>query len=86
MNECNLIFTPDTGFMHLGIALGKRVLAYFGSMGSDVVLTPGNVSTIRKKKLECQPCNRFDCPKRTTECLRFNPDWMANKIVQVLGE
>jgi len=84
ISSCNLVFTPDTGFLHLGIALRKKVLAYFGAMGSHLVLTPGDVEVIRRKEVDCQPCNRFTCVNGRVDCLKFNPDHMIDRILASL--
>jgi ADP-heptose:LPS heptosyltransferase len=81
--NCDLVFTPDTGFMHVGTALGRRVLLYTGSIASELVVTPGNCRVINPaQKLHCHPCNRFDCLTGDIKCLNYNLDELAGIIVE----
>ena len=86
INECVGMFTPDTGFLHIGIALGKNVVAYFGSIGHELVLTPGKGEMTKiYNSLDCYPCNRFDCMKGSTACLRHDPKSVAKIILKKIG-
>jgi len=79
MALCDVIFTPDTGFMHLANAMGKKVLAYFGSIGHKIVVCPGKITCILPE-MECYPCNSFKCLNGTLGCLKYD----LKKITQLI--
>lgn len=55
------VITPDTGFMHLANAMWIPTVAYFGSIGHQIAITPGNID-IMTPAMTCYPCNNFGCP------------------------
>lgn len=63
----DLFIGPDTGPMHLAVALGTPTIAVFG--GSDPVRNGpyGSQHLVLVKTLSCQPCWRTQCP--TIQCL-----------------
>lgn len=71
---CHVLFTGDTGPLHMATAMGIPTVSLFGPTDPAVYgpLTPGHI--VLRKPPECGPCNKQNCPTKTMECmLRLTP-------------
>ena len=84
MKVCDRVFTPDTGFLHLATSLGCKIVAYFGSIGHKLVITPGNVNVVHSD-IGCYPCNMFGCPAGHNKCTKYDQKALASKILKVFN-
>jgi heptosyltransferase-2 len=64
------VVTNDSGLMHVAAALGRRVVAVFGS--SSPAMTPPMAQDARALwlALPCSPCYQRTCPLGHLDCLR----------------
>jgi len=78
IRSCHVLITPDTGMMHLAVALQKPVVVVWGSTVPDFGMFPyypGNpkmYSNIEVTGLKCRPCSKLgktSCPKRHFDCM-----------------
>ncbi|MFI5237026.1 MAG: glycosyltransferase family 9 protein [Ignavibacteriales bacterium] len=75
MKMCKVIYTNDSGLMHLAAALNVPVIAFFGSTVKEFGFFPYKVKNIvlENNKLSCRPCThigRKSCPKIHFDCMR----------------
>lgn len=85
INSSDLLLCVDSAPMHIGVALGKRVISFFGPtdpeklLPKDIRFTPAYV-----ENLECRPC-LFDVRKESCEkpeCLNLP----AEKILTLVSK
>ena len=60
-SRCSILISPDTGPMHIGAAVGCRVLALFGP--TDPVRTGpyGDGHLVIRAEVDCSPCFKKNC-------------------------
>ena len=70
MSLCDTVISNDSGLMHVAAALGKRLIAIYGS--SDPHHTPpmSSKAVIEYLGLECSPCFERVCPLGHLNCLK----------------
>jgi ADP-heptose:LPS heptosyltransferase len=85
-----LLITGDSGIMHLGYAVGTRVLALFGP-GIEKKWAPRSPRVaILNKHLSCSPCTKFGytpkCP-RDTACMKgISTQDVVNSAMELLNK
>ena len=75
MSLADLVISNDSGLMHVAAALGRRLVAVYGS--SDPAATPplNKTSAVVWLGLDCSPCLKRRCPLGHLRCLReLSPD------------
>jgi lipopolysaccharide heptosyltransferase II len=60
--QCRLLLTNDSGPMHLAAALGKPVVAIFGSTEPALTGPDGDRHVIVRRAPPCSPCFLRECP------------------------
>lgn len=71
MSLCDSVVSNDSGLMHVAAALGKSLVAIYGS--SDPHHTPpmSANATVEYLGLECSPCFQRQCPLGHLNCLNM---------------
>lgn len=60
--RCRLLLTNDSGAMHVGYAVGTKVLALFGSTEPSATGPVGEGHVVVRHKVDCSPCFLRECP------------------------
>jgi len=73
LNKISLLITNDTGVMHMGAALKKRIVAIFGPTTHHLGFMPFRASAlVVERPLHCRPCSYHGtetCPKGHFQCM-----------------
>jgi len=69
LSLADLAVSNDSGLMHVAAALGRKLIALYGS--SDARATPplSDTAQIVSLNLSCSPCLKRECPFGHTHCL-----------------
>lgn len=85
VNLCDLVLTGDTLTLHLGIALKKLMVVFFGSTAQQEIDLYGRGSKLLPE-IDCSPCYKRSCP-RDEECLKqITPKRVVGEIERLLKE
>lgn len=74
IGRCHLLVTNDTGVMHMGVAMKRKIVAIFGPTSEELGFYPYYTeSIVVSKDLECRPCTAIGtsiCKKGTHACMK----------------
>lgn len=70
LKRAKLLITNDSAPLHLGCAVGTRVLAIFGPTDPKKYGPTGEFDVVVNKKLFCSPCENAAC-KYNHECMKL---------------
>lgn len=86
LSIADAIVSNDSGLMHIAAALGRPLVAVYGS--SDPGITPPLSPRARALwlNLECSPCFQRTCPLGHTDCLwKLTPDHVDQALTDLCG-
>ena len=78
VGQSNILITHDTGLMHIGAALGVKIVSVWGNTVSTFGMYPlypkgkENYIIIENNDLKCRPCSKIGydkCPKKHFKCM-----------------
>lgn len=86
LSVTDAVVSNDSGLMHVAAALGRPLVALYGS--SDPGFTPplGDNHRILDLQLECSPCFKRECPLGHLDCLKgITPSSVDDALLGLLG-
>lgn len=86
LSIADAVVTNDSGLMHVAAALGRPLVAVYGS--SDSARTPPLHDRVRalSLNLDCSPCFQRTCPLGHTDCLhKLDPDLVDDAVQEVIS-
>ena len=70
LKKSHLVITNDSAPMHIGVAVGTKVLAIFGPTDPRLYGPTGANDRIMRKRLHCSPCEKAQCDFEH-ECMKY---------------
>ncbi len=70
IERADLLISTDSGPRHIGAALGTAVVGLCGPIDTAWTYSQHqNAVTVKAHGVECAPCNKLDCHRKTNECM-----------------
>lgn len=86
LKKSDLLITNDSAPMHLGAAIGTRVLAIFGPTDPRLYGPTGKGDRVIRKKIHCVPCEKAQC-EFEHECMKeITADEVFEAAKEMLGK
>ncbi|MEO1200141.1 MAG: lipopolysaccharide heptosyltransferase II [Pseudomonadota bacterium] len=86
LSVASAVVTNDSGLMHVAAALGRPVLALFGSTSAKITPPLGARAAVINRELPCRPCFERTCPLGHHDCLRsIMPDEVATRLSDLMA-
>jgi|ERR1051326_7744219 heptosyltransferase-2 len=83
--RCRVLLTNDSGAMHVGYAVGTRVVAIFGSTEPAATGPIGEGHGVVRHKVDCSPCFLRECPIDFRCMKRIEVDEVTGRVSECLS-
>lgn len=71
MSLTTAVVSNDSGLMHIAAAIGRPLVALYGSTSPAVTPPLGKAVRILERELSCRPCFKRECPLGHLDCLNL---------------
>lgn len=86
LSQAQAVISNDSGLMHVAAALGRPLVAIYGSTSPDHTPPLGKQVTVVQEPIDCSPCFKRDCPLGHHKCLRdLHPEKVMSALTQLLA-
>jgi heptosyltransferase-2 len=82
LSLAEVVVSNDSGLMHVACALGRRVIAVFGSTSHAFTPPLGESAVVVREDLACSPCFQRECPLGHLRCLN---DLAPRRVIELLS-
>lgn len=87
IKKSDVLVTNDSGPMHIAAAVGTPVVALFGPTEPARTGPYTENCIVIKKEMDCSPCFRSRCTKKSFECMEFiTVDEVFEAVKKLLGK
>lgn len=87
LSVTDAVISNDSGLMHVAAALGRPLVAIYGSTSSDFTPPLGEQISVESIPVECGPCFKRECPHGHLKCLEdLRPRQVLLGLDQVLQQ
>jgi len=84
LSQADRVVANDSGLMHVAAALGRPVVAIYGSTAESFTPPLSEKSVTVSVEIDCRPCQKRECPHGHYRCLEeLKPERVINALAQL---